>query len=87
MNVIAVESSALATIAYDRTLQLLRLEFNSRALYQYFGVPAAVYESLLRASSRGNYFNQVIRGKFPYHRISNDQVEAEEQNHAVTQRR
>jgi hypothetical protein len=86
MNVIAVESSTLATIAYDRTRQLLRLEFNSRALYQYFGVPAAVYEMLLRASSKGNYFNQVIRGKFPYRRISNGQVEAEEQSGAARQR-
>jgi hypothetical protein len=40
MNVTAVESSTLATIAYDTTRELLQLEFNSRALYQYFGVPA-----------------------------------------------
>jgi hypothetical protein len=70
MNVTAVESSTLATIAYDGTRELLQLEFNSRALYQYFGVPATVHEALLRASSKGSYFNQAIRGRFPYKRVS-----------------
>jgi len=80
MNVTAVESSTLATIAYDRTRELLQLEFNSRALYQYFGVPATVHEALLCAPSKGSYFNQVIRGKFPYSRICNGQAEAPEQD-------
>ena len=70
MNVTAVESSTLATIAYDRNRELLLLEFSSRALYQYFGVPAAVHEALLCAPSKGSYFNHAIRGKFPYQRIS-----------------
>jgi len=52
MNVIAVESSTLARIAYDRTRELLQLEFNSRALYQYFGVPTTVHETLLGAPSK-----------------------------------
>jgi hypothetical protein len=33
-------------------------------------VPAAVHQSLLDASSKGRYFNQAIRGHFPYHLIS-----------------
>jgi hypothetical protein len=48
MYVTAVESSTLATIAYDKTRELLQLEFNSRARYQYFGVPATVHAALLR---------------------------------------
>jgi hypothetical protein len=69
MNDIAVESSHMVKTGYDRTRELLQLEFNSRALYQYFGVPATVHEALLRAPSKGGYFNQAIRGKFPYSRI------------------
>jgi len=87
MNVTAVESSTLTTIAYERTRGLLQLEFNSRALYQYFGVPAAVYEGLLRASSKGTYFNRAIRGKFRYSRISNGQAEAREQGPVAPHRR
>jgi hypothetical protein len=84
MNVIAVESSTLATIAYDRTRELLLLEFNSRALYQYFGVPATLHDALLRAPSKGSYFNQAIRGKFPYRRISRGQAK---QDLAIAPRR
>ena len=80
MNVTAVESSTLATVAYDRTRELLQLEFNSGALYQYFRVSATVHEALLRAPSKGSYFNQAIRGKFPYRRISSGRVEAPEQH-------
>jgi len=87
MNVIAVESSALARIAYDRTRELLQLEFNSRALYQYFGVPATVHEALLRAPSKGSYFNQAIRGRFPYSRISNCQAKMPEQDIPAGRRR
>jgi hypothetical protein len=66
MNVTAVESATLATVAYDSARQLLQLEFRSRAIYLYFGVPAAVHEALLRAPSKGGYFNWFIRGYFPY---------------------
>ena len=66
MNVTAVESSTLATVAYDGARELLQLEFRSRAIYLYLGVPAAVHEALLRAPFKGGYFNRFIRGYFPY---------------------
>ena len=67
MRVTAVESTTLATVAYDKACGLLQLEFRSRAIYQYFGVPAAVHEGLLGAPSKGRYFNRFIRGHFPYY--------------------
>ena len=87
MNVSAVLSSTLTTIAYDRTRELLQLEFNGHAIYQYFGVPATVHAALLRAPSKGGYFNQAIRGKFPYSRVSNGPAEAPEQDIAAAHRR
>lgn len=66
MNVTAVESATLSTIAYDEGEAGLRLEFRNQAIYQYFGVPATVHEELLWAPSKGSYFNRVIRGRFPY---------------------
>jgi len=69
MNVTAVESTTLAAIGYDENRALLRLEFRSRAVYDYFGVPAAVHEALLRAPSIGVCFNDVIRGCFAYCRV------------------
>lgn len=70
MHVTAVESTVLATVAYDKARGLLQLEFRSRAIYQYFGVPAAVRQALLGAPSKGSYFNQAIRGRFPFCKIS-----------------
>ena len=73
MDVTTVESTTLATVAYDKARGLLQLEFRSRAIYQYFGVAAAVHEALLCAPSKGSYFNRFIRGRFPYSLASQGQ--------------
>jgi hypothetical protein len=70
MLINAVESTTLATVAYDEALKLLQLEFRSRAIYQYFNVPVAVHAALLDAESKGSYFNRIIRGGFRYSRVS-----------------
>jgi hypothetical protein len=70
MQAITVESTALATVGYDEARELLQVEFCGRAIYQFFGVPVAVHEGLLGSPSKGSYFNQAIRGRFPFCRIS-----------------
>jgi hypothetical protein len=70
MLINVVESTTLATVAYDEALELLQLEFRSGAIYQYFGVPVAVHAALLGAESKGSYFNRVIRGGFRYGHVS-----------------
>ena len=75
MNITAVESTVLSTIAYDDASDLLQLEFRSGAIYQYFDVPAAVHD-LLRASSKGTYFHRMIRGCFAYARAAKAQPAA-----------
>ncbi len=69
MNVTPVESTTLATVAYDEARELLQLNFRSQAIYLYLGVPAIVHHALLHAPSKGSYFNQAIRGRFPYKRV------------------
>ena len=66
MRVANVGSATLATVAYDEGRERLQLEFCSRAVYLFFGVPPAVHEALLNAPSKGRYFNQTIRGRYPY---------------------
>ena len=70
MIVTAVESTTLRTIAYDARLAVLRLEFCSRAVYDYFDVPPAIHQSLLSAASAGTCFNATVRGCFPFRRVS-----------------
>ena len=70
MRIATVESTTLLTVSYGEAQALLQLEFCSRAVYQYFRVPAAVHQSLLDAASKGRYFNQAIRGRFPYRLVA-----------------
>jgi hypothetical protein len=70
MQAITVESTVLATVGYDEARELMQVEFCGRAIYQFFGVPVVVHEGLLGAPSKGRYFNQAIRGRFPFCRIS-----------------
>jgi hypothetical protein len=69
MQITPVESSTLATVGYNEGCELLQLEFRSRAVYQYFAVPAAVHSTLLAATSKGGYFNQAIRGRYGFVRV------------------
>ena len=66
MKPVPVDSSSLATVAYDATRATLRIEFRDGTVYHYLRVPAEVHEALLHASSKGLYFNLAIRGRFEY---------------------
>ena len=70
MRITAVESTVLVTVGYDEARELLQVEFCGRAIYHYFGVPAAIHQTLLGAPWKGSYFNQAIRGRFPFCLIS-----------------
>ena len=66
MNAVAVESSSLAKVAYDAQQAILQVEFCDGSVYQYAGVPLQTYQDLLRADSKGAYFNHYIRTLFPH---------------------
>jgi hypothetical protein len=63
---VPVDSSSLATVAYDPTRATLRIEFRDGSVYHYLRVPAEVHQALLHASSKGRYLNLAIRGRFEY---------------------
>ena len=63
---LAVQSSLLASLAYDHHRAILQLEFACGAVYQYFDVPVQSYQELLQAPSLGAYFNRHIRSLFRY---------------------
>lgn len=54
----------MRSVGYDHTQQILEVEFTSGAVYQYLEVPAAVFDGLMRAESKGRYFNQGIRDEY-----------------------
>jgi len=69
MKTTSVQSSTLAAIGCDDACGILQLEFRSRAVYRYFGVPGLVVDALWAAPSKGGYFNLAIRGRFRHLRI------------------
>jgi len=66
MNELKVESTTLRALGYDDGRGILHLEFRSLSLCHYYDVPAAVYQGLLGAPSKGGYFNRINWGLFPY---------------------
>jgi hypothetical protein len=64
-----VESTTLRSAGHDAHAAVLELQFRNGAVYQYFLVPQSVYRNLLASPSQGGYFNQNIRGRYPYQRV------------------
>jgi KTSC domain len=63
-----VESSAISSVGYDPGHEVLEVEFSSGAVYDYFEVPRSVYESLMKASSKGRFLSHRVRDRFPFER-------------------
>lgn len=62
----AVESTTVRSVGYQRRGEILEIEFQSGAVYQYVDVPARVYEEFLGAESKGKYFNREIRDGYAF---------------------
>lgn len=61
-----VESTVIKAIAYDEASEALTIEFVSGETYVYAGVPKAVYEALMAAESKGEYFQGNIKGRYEF---------------------
>jgi hypothetical protein len=61
-----VESTVIGAVGHSRVLEI---QFESGRIYQYFNVPEDVYDEMLKAESKGKYFNANIRGKYTYQEI------------------
>lgn len=65
-----IESTMFRAVGYDPRQRILELEFNDRRVYRYYRVPARIYRELLTAESSGLYFQDAIRGVYPYEKVS-----------------
>jgi hypothetical protein len=64
-----VESSSLASVGFSPEHNILEVEFRNGHVYEYFGVPLALYEQLLAADSKAAFMNRFIRNRFPQRRL------------------
>lgn len=65
----SVASSNITSIGYDAPSQILEVEFQSGAIYQYYGVPENIYGQLKQACSKGQFLNAYIKNAYGYSRV------------------
>ena len=64
------ESSAIRAIRYDEERQRLLVRFVDGDEYAYVGVPGEVHRSFADAPSKGDFFLEAIRGRYPYNKLT-----------------
>lgn len=64
-----VRSSNILSIGYEQETKTLEVEFHSGDVYQYSGVPEAVYQALMQAASKGSYLHNHIKGRYPFRQV------------------
>lgn len=69
MDRIVVSSSDIRSIGYDPVSCTLEIEFHGGHVYRYASVPEPVYNQLLAASSKGQFFHRAIKGGYLYVRV------------------
>lgn len=67
---VRLASTTVTAAAYSDSSRQLELEFGDGTRYVYSGVTERLYRNLLHAVSKGTFFNQYIRGHFPYVKLS-----------------
>ena len=65
MHMIPVSSSAMVAVGYDPQIRRMTITFVQGHAYDFCGVPQRVYEELMRAASKGTYYNEHIRDRYP----------------------
>jgi len=67
MRRMPVKSTVIAEVGYED--EVMEIRFNNGGIYRYFNISPEVCLNLLRADSKGRFFNQEIRGGYPCTRI------------------
>ncbi|MFC0773635.1 KTSC domain-containing protein [Terrimonas alba] len=62
-------SSVISNIKYNAASGNLDIRFTSGNIYRYKKVPAELYTQMIRAFSKGKFFNTHIKGLFEYEQL------------------
>ncbi len=69
IELLPVCSSMAARVGYDADREVLQIEFNSGAVYQYTDVDAHTWDDLQDSDSIGSFYNDEIKGYYPSTRL------------------
>lgn len=65
-----LDSTAIRAIRYDAERQRLVVRFVDGDEYAYVGVPAEVHRAFADAPSKGRFFAEQVRGRYPYNKLT-----------------
>lgn len=69
MTLETVRSSAIHAIGYDMATREMEVIFTGGGIYRFSNVPAEFYIRFLRSESKGNFFQDHIKGRFRHERL------------------
>jgi hypothetical protein len=72
VEMLPVCSSMAAQVGYDAEREILQIEFNSGAVYQYAEVDPHTWEDLQSSDSIGSFYNEEIKGYYPSTKLDRD---------------
>jgi len=61
---IPVESSFITHVSYYAPLKILEFKFRNGQRYSYSGVPKKVFMQFMKAHSKGDFFNRIIKQRY-----------------------
>lgn len=64
MEMRRVFSSAISEVGYDPATKRMKIKFAEGHTYDFCGVPASVFDGLVKAISKGRYYNDFIRDRY-----------------------
>lgn len=70
MNLTTVDSSMIHAVGYDEAVGELEVVFTSGQIWRYLGVSRKVFEALLAAPSKGQYFRANVLDLYPDRLVS-----------------
>lgn len=62
-------SSNIAKLGYDAETKTFNVRFLNGGVYQYSGVPKAVYDAVMAADSKGSALFRLVIGKYEHRRV------------------
>lgn len=69
MRLETVNSNAIHAIGYDDDTRTMEIIFTGGGIYQFQNVPPNVFYRFRASVSKGSYFQNNIRGRFPHQRL------------------
>jgi hypothetical protein len=64
MQMIPVSSSAISAVGYDPQTGRMKITFTQGHTYDFCRVPQRVYDGLMKAWSKGTYYNDNIKDRY-----------------------